>query len=424
MDLLSIFQRLGVAVAIGFLTGVERGWKQRGEGEGARVAGLRTYTLIGLLGGVSGRLAALFDPIVLAALAAIFGLAWAYFKALETQRDNDLSITGLVAGLLVFALGAYAQRGDMHVAAAAGVLLAGVLAFKDAAHSWLRLLTWEELRSALLIFAATFIALPLLPNQALDPYGALVPRDIWLLTIVIAAVSFLGYVSLRAFGARAGLYLGAAIGALVSSTAITLDMARRAKGGEVPALQAAAAASLGNVVMFARVGALIAAFAGPALMSAAPALGGAIVTCAIAIAAMGLFKRNDGAAEVKGLASPLDLKFVLRFAALLTVITAATRIIPHFFGDQALFLLAAVAGLADVDAVALAVGGMARGGLDPHLASGAILVAAAVNTLSKVAISAAAGGPKFALPYGAISLAALGVGVAAFVLAGAPAPSP
>ncbi|MET0182286.1 MAG: MgtC/SapB family protein, partial [Caulobacterales bacterium] len=196
MDLLPVFQRLGVALAIGFLIGVERGWKQRREQDGERVAGLRTYTLIGLLGGISGRVGILFDVTVLAALAIVFGGAWVYFKALETKRDRDLSVTGLVAGLLVFALGVYAQRGEIEIAAAAGVLLAGVLAFKDAAHSWLQLLRWEELRSALYIFAATFIALPLLPNTAIDPYGAIVPREIWLLTIVIASVSFVGYVSL------------------------------------------------------------------------------------------------------------------------------------------------------------------------------------------------------------------------------------
>ena len=420
MDVLDLFQRLGLALAIGFLIGVERGWKSRGAEDESRVAGLRTYTLIGLLGGVSGLIGALFGPVVLAALALSFSLAWLVYKAWETLRDGDLSITGLVAGLIVFALGAYAARGSLAIAAAAGVALVSVLAFKSALHDWLARLTWPEIRSALLILAATFIALPLLPDRALDPYGAFNPREIWLLTIVIAGASFAGYVALRALGPGAGLYIGAGAGALVSSTVVTYDLARRTKAEEVDPLQAAAAACLANLVMFLRVGALIAIFAAPAFVSAAPILGAAIGATLLAAATLAFLDRRPGRAEAAmTLKSPLNVASVVRFALLLGAIIAAARLIAHFYGASSLTLFAATAGLVDVDAVALAVGGLVREGLAPPLGVQAVLIAAGVDTLSKAAIALYAGRARFAVPYALASVFAIAVAIFALFAFGA-----
>jgi uncharacterized membrane protein (DUF4010 family) len=417
MSALELFQRLGLALAIGFLTGVERGWKHRFDEDGNRVAGLRTFTLIGFLGGVSAALAAPLGAAAFAAMAVLFGVAWTAYKLWETWTDNDLSITGLIAGLLIFALGAYAVVGDMTVAAAGGVVVASVLAFKQGMHDWLKGLTWGELRSALLILAASAIAMPLLPDRALDPYGAFNPRELWKLTIVIAGASFAGYVALRALGEKAGPYVGAGIGALVSSTVVTLDLARRAKAGEVATLQAAAAAALASLVMFGRIGVLIAIFAAPALPMAIPAIIGAAGVSLLATIALGLVARRDNAASGGAeLHSPLDLKDLAKFAAILVAITIVARLAAHFNGDAGLIAFAATAGLVDVDSVALAVGGLVRGGAAAQVGAEAILLAAAVNTLSKTVISATLGGTRFATAFGATSLLALAAGAAGFLL--------
>jgi uncharacterized membrane protein (DUF4010 family) len=418
MSALELFQRLGLALAIGFLTGAERGWKHRFDEDGNRVAGLRTFTLIGFLGGVSAILAAPLGPAAFAALAAIFGVAWTAYKLWETWTDHDLSITGLIAGLLVFALGAYAIVGNMTVAAAGGVVVASVLAFKQGMHDWLKALSWEEIRSALLILAASAIAMPLLPDRALDPYGAFNPRELWKLTVVIASASFAGYVALRALGEKAGPYVGAGIGALVSSTAVTLDLARRAKAKEVAPLQAASAASLASFVMFSRIGVLIAIFAAPALRAAIPAVFGAAGVALLGAIVLGLLanraKTMSGGAAA--LHSPLDLKDVAKFAGVLVVITIVARLAAHFYGDAGLIAFAATAGLVDVDSVALAVGGIVRGGTNAQIGAEAILLAAAVNTVSKTVISTGLGGARFASAFAAASLLALAAGAAGFFL--------
>jgi uncharacterized membrane protein (DUF4010 family) len=417
MEEVELFQRLGLATAIGFLVGVERGWKHRFDEDETRVAGLRTHTLIGLLGGIAALLAIHLGVGAFVAIALIFGAAWGGFKFYETLRDGDLSVTGLVAGVLTFALGAYAMMGNVRIAAAGGVAVAAVLAFKEASHNWLKALTGPEIQSALLILAATLIALPLIPDRALDPYGAFNPRQLWLLTIIIAAAGFAGYLALRLLGERAGLFVGAAAGALVSSTVVTADLARRAKSEEVSPLHAAAAAALASAVMFARVGVFIALFASAALWEAAPAV---IAACVVALLAAGAFifaAKGETEAHKGTLGSPLDIKEVARFALLLSTITIGAELIAHFYGDAGVIAFAASAGLVDVDSVALAVGGLVRGGLDPHVGAEAILLAAAVNTLSKTAIGIAVGGKRFALAYGGSAIAAILAGAAAFAIA-------
>lgn len=211
MDTTELATRLGLALALGFVIGLERGWKEREEGEGHRTAGLRTFSLIGLLGGIFGMLSLGGDRILISAGFLLTGAVLAAFMWREGEREGDYSATTLVAALLTFLLGAFAVLGDMAVTAGAGVATVGLLAYKRQLHGFLARLTWAELRSGLLLGAMTFIALPLLPDRAIDPWGALNPHELWLITILIAAVSFLGYVAVKLAGPSRGVVVAAAL---------------------------------------------------------------------------------------------------------------------------------------------------------------------------------------------------------------------
>jgi uncharacterized membrane protein (DUF4010 family) len=404
MDLLQLFQQLGVALAIGFLVGVERGWRTRYAEDETRAAGLRTYSLIGLLGGVAGVLANIWGVAAFAVLAGTFGLTWLAFKLWETFIDGDLSATGAVAGLLVFSLGALATSGQTALAVGAAVVTVAILGFKHAMHDWLRGLKFEELTSALLILAATLVVLPLLPEGALDPYGAFDPRQLWVLTIVIATATFGAYVALRALGPQTGLYVGAALAALVSSTVATLDLARRAKDKRADTSHAAAAAALANVVMFVRVGVLTAVFAPSALSRTIPALAAACVASIVAAAWLGWRARQAPAAPGDlELGSPLDIKAVVRFALVLAAIMALSRVALYYSPSAGVLLFAAIAGLADVDAAVLALGGLLREGVAASVASAGILIAVAADTMLKIGIGFFIGGSAFGVRYFAAS---------------------
>lgn len=414
-DLLGLAQRLGLALAIGFLVGVERGWKQRHEADGARVAGLRTFTLSGCLGGLAGALSPLVGPVPTAALILAFAATFVVFHLKHAEADKDASATSVIAGLLVFSLGIYAVVGNPVVASGAGVATAGILAFKDALHGWLRRLTWPEIRSAFLILVATFIALPLLPSTPIDPWGAVNPRSLWILTILVAAASFGGYAALRALGPSSGLIAGAIAGSVVSSTAVTLDVARRARAKEISTSQGILAASLASIVMIVRVCVLTGTFSSKALIMIAPAAGAAAAVFALT-AAGALIRRStpNGRAGYEAIHSPLDLREVGRFALLLCAATVLAKLIAAEFGSAGLTAFAATAGLVDVDAVTLAVADLVRAGGGAEEAASAILIAAGSNTVFKVVAASIPGTSRFRLWFFVISLGAILAGALAW----------
>ncbi len=405
--LLEMFQRLAMALGIGFLVGVERGWKHRDAPDGMRAAGLRTHAVVGLMGGVAGALLPAVGQIGFAALTLLFGAAFVTFKVRESQRDNDVSVTGTIAGLLVFALGAYSMFGDLRISAAVGVTLVGLLAFKSALHDWLDRITWKELRSALLILGATFIALPLLADTTVDPWGAINPRELWLLTILVAGASFAGYVAVRVLGKDVGVLAGAAAGALVSSTVVTAELGRRVKTGETHAMVGGAAAAIAAAISVGRVIALLAITATPVVPEAGPALVAAMLVFGGSAFAMRYFDREGESADSsQKLRSPLDLVSVFQFAAFLGAVIIVGRIIADAYGQAGLLPFAATAGLADVDAVTLATGSLVRGGLEPTIGAHAVMIAVLMNTLAKGVIAFFTGGWRYAALYFAAALAA------------------
>lgn len=405
--LFDLFQRLGLALGIGFLVGVEREWKHRDAAEGARAAGVRTHAIIGLSGGVSAAMLPAIGELGFAALALGFAAAIVVFKVRESMADKDMSVTGTIGALLVYALGVYAVLGSMSVAAACGVALAGLLAFKEAIHGWVDRMTWKELRSALLILAATAIALPLLPDRTIDPWGAINLRELWFLTILVAGASFAGYVAVRVLGPDVGVLAGAAAGALVSSTVVTAELGRRARAGETPASVAGAAAALAAAISVARVGLLVSATAAAVMPEILPAiLAGVIVFAGAAFGLRLLNREADGAVRDDTLKSPLYLGSVVKFALFLGAVIIIGRIVADEFGQAGLLPFAATAGLADVDAVALAAGSLVRGGLDPAVGGHAILIAVVVNTFSKAVIAFVTGGWRYAAYYTGAALAA------------------
>jgi hypothetical protein len=253
MDQIELFERLGLALAIGLLIGIERGWKERDAVEDRFAAGIRTLALAGLLGGVLAAMVPAAGPLPLALGFAVYGAIIAAWRWRESVRDDTYGATTVLAGLLAFALGAYAVLGDMAVAAAAAVAATLLLALKSALHGWLKQLTWEELRAGLLLASMTFLALPILPDRGMGPWEAINPHEIWLLTIMIATVSFIGYVAVKVAGHERGFLIGGAVGGLVASTAVTLSFARLARQHPDNARAIVAGAVLAGGVMMARV---------------------------------------------------------------------------------------------------------------------------------------------------------------------------
>lgn len=413
MNEAEILSRLGLALAIGFLIGVERGWRERESAEGERTAGLRTFTLIGLSGGVLALAAGHLGEFAFAAGFLAVAGAVTLFRWRESQVEGGFGATTLVAAFLTFALGAYAVVGSMIGAAAAGVATAAILAAKGWLHAWLRTLTWPELRSALILAAMTFVVLPVLPDRGFGPYEALNPRTLWLMTIAIASVSFIGYVAVKAMGSRYGPLVAGIAGGVVSSTITTVDLARRAKRTPEAFRPLVAGAVAASATMFLRVAAIVAVF-GPQLLSRViwPLAAALAVSVAGALALDRPWRSPSEGAGGLSVGNPFEIVTVLLFGAMLAAVMLLSTILTATFGEGGGVLFAAVAGVSDVDAITLSMTEVAGNTVSPAIAALAILVAVASNSVSKTVLATAAGGKRFGLLYGSVNLGSLAAGAA------------
>lgn len=220
------FYYLGVALAIGLLIGVERGWKEREVEEGERVAGVRTYGLIGLLGGGVALLSNHIGSLVMG--FAFLGLAGALTMShiVNMPSEEDAGITSLVAAFIVFVFGAMAAMGEVVIAAGSAVVATLLLTYKPLLHRWVSALETEELRAGIKLLLISVVLLPILPNQGYGPWQTLNPYMIWWMVVLIATISFVGYFAIKIGGAHRGIVFTGLFGGLASSTALTLHFSR------------------------------------------------------------------------------------------------------------------------------------------------------------------------------------------------------
>ena len=389
---------LGIALAIGLLIGVERGWQERSAEEGSRVAGVRTFGLLGLLGGLWSMLAETMGEILLgfSFLALTIVLIAAHLS--DRRIDRDYGITTLIAGLVTFALGAIAVRGQVVVAAAGAVATAVLLSLKPTLHGWLRRLEPEVFYAALKLLLISVVVLPVLPNQEMGPWGALNPYHVWWLVVLIASLSFAGYIAMKVAGTERGILLTGILGGMVSSTAVTLTFARLAKHLTQRRLLAAAAL-LAAAIMFPRVLVEV-AIVNPALLPRLLLPLGLMTAVAIAYAAW-LWHRGKGMPDTGDLPlrNPLELGSALQFGLLLTAILLLSEAARAWLGDAGIYLVAVASGIADVDAITLALARMSQGSLAGDVAARGILLASMTNTLAKGCLVIAIAGGKMARAY-------------------------
>ncbi len=409
MDLYNLLSRFAVALGIGLLIGLERGWRAREKESGTRAAGIRTFAVSGLLGAVVAALAQAAGAgagFVLGAGFAAFAAVITVFCREENRASDTFSATTAVAAIVTFALGGYALVGDVRVAAAAAVATAGILAAREDIHSWVARITWPELRSVLVLLAMTFIVLPVVPDDPIGPFGGVNPREIWLIAIALAGVSFLGYVGVRLLGAQQGILISGAAGGLASSTAVTVANARHAAAGEATADLLAAGVALATAVSFLRVIAIVAALQSSLLwLVAPPLLAATAVTIALSLLPLRLRPRRGKIPQRAVFRNPFAFWSVVGFAIFLGVIVVAGRVISERVGATGAISGAAAMGLADVDAITVSIARLAPRTLSEQSAVFAMLTAVATNMLSKLTIGAVLGSRAFALYLAAISAA-------------------
>jgi uncharacterized membrane protein (DUF4010 family) len=307
--------------------------------------------------------------------------------------------------------------GFREISVALGIVVAAILAYKEPLHGIVAKLDRDDVYAGLRLLIATFIILPLLPDQSIDPWGALNPRSLWLLALLISGLSLVGYIATRVLGTSRGILLTGLSGGLVSSTAVTLTFSRQSRAPEYvnAASVLAGGILLAWTVMFARV--LI------EVLVVNPELLGEVfaplaVMCAVAVAFTAYYR---GAAATRGrsedipLKNPFSLRSAAKFAAFFALILLAVKLVEMYAPSTGMYFVAALSGTTDVDAITLSMAQYAKNG-DNGVAANAILIAALSNTLAKAGMVFVLGSPALRGPILAATAAIVVAGSVAAII--------
>ncbi|MBK5929804.1 MgtC/SapB family protein [Halochromatium salexigens] len=407
-----ILVELAVALAIGLLFGLERGWHNEQDADSRKPAGVRTFGLIGLLGGVGGVIAQALSPIVLGLLFVALAAVAVGSYLLHVCENAATGSTTLIAELLAFALAALSTLGHQAEAASAAVISTFLLGFKPQLHLWLARLEQAELQATLKLLLITMVLLPVLPDQGYGPDQALNPYELWWLVVLIATISYVGYFAIKVFGANAGVALTGLLAGLASSTALTLQMARIARHQHARANLIATGILIANTTLFPRILVIVALLKPTLAPALAPPLTGMTLLTFVPTLVFWLRRRAPLEADVLQVSNPLALGQALRFGLLLAVVMLVARISAEIFGSAGLLGVAAVSGVADLNAITLSIARMELEQIGQRTALIAILIALTTNALFKTLLCAAIAGPRLAWRIGLSLSAALLAGFA------------
>jgi uncharacterized membrane protein (DUF4010 family) len=376
-----------VALAIGILIGIERE-RSKGTGPTRDVAGVRTFTLVALIGAISF---ALGGPLLFGAFVLVLGVLVA--MGYRQTRRHDPGLTTEVALFATALLGALATQQPL-LASALAVLIAIILAARSRLHNWIHnVLTETEIHDGLMLLAAALIVLPLAPGEPLDPWGIVSPRQLWSLVVLIMAINALGYIALRT-----GLVLAGLLSGFVSSTATIAAMGSRTR--EHPELHAgavagAAASSVATIIQLALFTSVV---SWPVFVRLIAPLTGAGIA---ALAYAGFFTLRS-AREAHDRAAPpgraFDPKTAIVFVLIIAVTLVASAALTEWFGDRGLLIAAGLAGFSDAHAAAISAATLTQSGrVTVEFAALAALTAFTTNTFSKAVVAFAMGTRRYAL---------------------------
>lgn len=398
-----VLTAIGLALALGLLVGVQRGWALRAEQDGARFAGIRTFGLLGLAGGIAGALQQRAEGLATVLLAGAGALVvMGYWRS--TQRNPSISGTASLVGLLTLACGFLAGSGSFGLASAATGVMVLILAMRAQLHGWVQALEEGEVLAIARFALIALVILPLLPDTPFGPYDAWQPRELWMVVVLVCGFSLAGYVAAKRLGASQATLATAAAGAMVSSTAVTASLADQMRRSEGDPAVLNAGIALASAVMFARVMALTGALAGFVLPKLAVWAVPGLVASLIGTAVL-LPRRRDGTHSGGGatqLRNPFAITPALVLMVLVMMLSVAARWVLEQFGDAGLATVLALSGLVDVDSAIITIGHLPGGTVSPTLAALVLMPPVLLNTLFKAGTAIGMAGWRQAWPGAAV----------------------
>jgi uncharacterized membrane protein (DUF4010 family) len=397
-----------IAALGGAAVGLERQWSGHADGPGARFAGIRTFTMLGAVGGLSGWLwtAGAVAPAAILLAGAVAVVAAAYVAG----SRQDIDGTTEVAALVVLAAGLLAGMDWVRLASGIIALLTLLLVEKSRLHALVQRIDDVGLRSGVRFAVMALVVLPLLPEGPYGPLGGIRPREIWALVLFFSGLSFAGYVARRVVGSGHGYLVTGLLGGLVSSTNVTFTFARTSRTDLAADRALAFGAVAANAMLYPRVLVATAILNAAVVPPLAPYLVAPAVIAAV-VAIVGARRASETGAPDVSVRNPLQLGAALQMAVLFQAVLMAVHLLGEVWGQSGVFTSAAVLGLTDVDALTVS---MARGVAatdSPAFAATAIAVGVLTNTAMKLALAVFFGAPRFrAIAGGALAVMLVAMG--------------
>lgn len=384
---LVLIEKFLISIALGALLGTEREMAHSHPGE--KVAGVRTFALITLLGTTLAYLSQEYPYLILVG-AAIFGLLIivGYWKI----GIEDIGMTTEVGSVMAFLLGVLCFT-DPGFAVILTILVGIILALKETSRRIVEKITEEELMDAFKFALIAFVVLPFLPNRTLDPFDVLNPYNIWLLVVFISGLGFVGYILIRIFGAKSGTGLTGILGGLVSSTAVTVTMSHRSKESSTILFPALFAAVIANTIMFLRI--LVEVFVVKRVLIF-DLLFPMVAMAAVGVIAAVYFWNKKVPSEIDiDVKDPFRLTPALKFGIFFAFILVVSKVASQYLGDIGVYATSLISGLADVDAITLSMATLAGTEVSSEVAINAIILAALSNVVTKTGITILFGSREF-----------------------------
>lgn len=399
------FASLGLATLAGLLIGLERERSRPQDEKRGFLGGIRTYPIVALIGAVTVLLVPSLGPWPL----VVAGLALMLMMAVSYWRDSALGHAGItteVSALLTLLLGAVSAAVPLgafprrvFIVSAIAVVATMLLSLKVQLRQFSTRVSNEDVIATLKFLLVAVVLLPLLPDEPLGPWGVLNPFHIGVMVVLIAGLGFVGYVAIRLMGPGRGLLLTGAIGGLVSSTAVTLASANRARHEPSLAGLSALSTVLASTIMFPRLLVVLAAIDRPLMSSLTVPLAGMGLAGLLSVAV--LYRRSTlqpgaaqpGAAPPVHLTNPFELSSAAKFGGLFVLVLLVARWAQETFGAGGAYVTGLLAGLTDVDAISLSMANMVKDGqAELGVARITIVLATCSNTVVKAGLALALGG--------------------------------
>lgn len=409
---IAIIEKIVVTLIIGFMIGLQREMREHSK-EYIRFAGTRTFTLIALLGYLSAWMQN-FVPFFLHVSLFLFGSLILAIYVYKTVKSDSHGATTEIAAFVTYILGMmmYLSLDDYAIFIAVIMLL--ILEIKSTLVKVEKEITQTDIKSATLFLVMTFVVLPLLPNEMVDPFGVFNPHRTWLMVVLIAGISFIGYIAIKILGNKRGVYLTGIFGGLVSSTAVSITLSKLFTSQNIYLKNFAGGMAIASTIMYMRVLAETAVFNSDLARSLAfPYVSAALVGLVFVV----YLYKNERVYKVEHIAvtnNPLELSEALKLGLLFGIIFGSIYIFQSKFGDSGVYIISFLSGLTDVDAITLSLSQLATVKISESTAMHGIMIATVVNSVVKLGIVFALGGRKLGMLMSLFYFLSIGVMVITF----------